>query len=165
MRRANVYASIEKRSFETALMRLLLSEYGLAGGRRIALLLVEDVQRLIDEHYPDLGRAASGTLVWTCAADEGRKAETGKPTEEYKTITLQLPLITHAELLSRSEKCSPVQERSEKTSTRERNQVARVFQAAAEQGGLLTIAEVSVMVNRSYAQIAHYVQNMATRNW
>lgn len=158
MSHVNPYASIEKRGFESALMRLLLSEYGLAGGRRIALLLVEDVQRLIGEYYPDLGKAASGTLVWTCTADEGKKAEAGKPTEEYKTITLQLPLVSAEELQSWMGKCSPNQDRSEKAPKRERAQVARLIQAAAKQGGLLTIAEVSVMINRSYAQVARYVQ-------
>jgi len=158
MSRVNPYASIEKRSFESALMRLLLSEYGLAGGRRIALLLVEDVRKLIEEFYPDLGQAASGALIWTCTADEGKKAEAGKPTEEYKTITLMLPLIGAEELHSWTEKCLPSQGSSEKARRREQAQVARLFQAAAEQGGLLTIAEVSVMVNRSYAQVARYVQ-------
>jgi hypothetical protein len=154
----NPYASIEKRSFESALMRLLLSEYGLAGGRRIAMLLVEDVQKLIAEFYPDLGQAASGTLIWTCTADEGKKAEAGKPTEEYRTITLKLPLIRAEELRSWTEKRSPSQDSSQKARVRERAQVARLIQAAAEQGGLLTLAEVSVIVNRSYAQVARYVQ-------
>lgn len=162
MSERNPYASIEKRNFESALMRLLLSEYGLAGGRRIALLLVEDVQRLIQEYYPDLGQAASGTLVWTCTADEGKKAEAGKRVEEYPTITLQLPLISPAELHSWSEKCTPSQDRSQKAPHREREQVARLIQTAAEQGGLLTIAEVSVMVNRTYDQVMRYIQEWQT---
>lgn len=158
MSRVNPYASIEKRSFESALMRLLLSEYGLAGGRRIALLLVEDVQQLIAEFYPDLGQSASGSLIWTCTADEGKKAEAGKPTEEYKTITLRLPLIGAEELRSWTEKRPASQDSQAKARRRERAQVARLIQSAAEQGGLLTIAELSVMVNRSYAQVARYIQ-------
>jgi len=158
MSQVNPYASIEKRSFESALMRLLLSEYGLAGGRRIALLLVEDVQKLIDEFYPDVGQSASGTLIWTCTADEGKKAEAGKPTEAYRTVTLKLPLVGAEELHSWTEKRPPGQNSQAKARRRERAQVARLIRAAADQGGLLTIAEVSVMVNRSYAQVARYVQ-------
>jgi hypothetical protein len=158
MSRVNPYASIEKRSFESALMRLLLSEYGMAGGRRIALLLVEDVQQLIEEFYPDLGQSASGTLIWTCTADEGQKAEAGKPTEEYKTVTLKLPLVSAEELHSWTEKRPSSQGHSQKARQREQVQVARLIRTAADQGGLLTIAELSVMVNRSYAQVARYVQ-------
>ena len=154
----NAYASIEKRSFENALMRLLLSEYGLAGGRRIAMLLVEDVQKLIAEFYPDLGDAASGALIWTCTADEGKKAEAGKPAEEYRTITVKLPLVTGEELQSWVGRQPRSQKRSQKAPDRERAQVARLVKTAAEQGGLLTIAEVSVMINRSYALVSRYVK-------
>jgi hypothetical protein len=98
MSQVNPYSSIEKRSFESALIHLLETEYGLLGGRRILALLAEDVQAMVDEFYPTTGRASSGTLVWTCTADEGRKAEAGKRTEEYKAVTLQLPFITREDL-------------------------------------------------------------------
>jgi hypothetical protein len=97
MSRVNPYASIEKRRFESALLHLLLTDYGmLQGGRRIAQLLVEDVMALLDEFFPDSARSGSGALIWSCTADEGKKAEPGKRTEEYKTITVQLPLVTTA---------------------------------------------------------------------
>lgn len=43
MSRVNPYASIEKRTFESALLYLLETEYALLGGRRILQLLVDDV--------------------------------------------------------------------------------------------------------------------------
>jgi len=151
MSRVSPYASIEKRTFENAVVRLLLTEYGLAGGQRIAWLLVEDVERLIGEFYPQVEQATSGTLIWTCTADEGKKAVAGKPSEEYRTITIRLPLVTKEELDSHTEHKDGAHER-------EKRQVVRLIKSAAEQGGLLTLAEVSVIVNRSYAKVASYVQ-------
>lgn len=90
MSRVNPYASIEKRSFESAMLYLLETEYALLGGRRVLQLLVEDVTELIEEYYPPMEQLVSGELVWTCTADEGKKAEPGKRTEEYKTVTVKL---------------------------------------------------------------------------
>ena len=97
MSTVNAYASIGKRTFASALIHLLETEYRLLGGRRILALLAEDVAKLVQEFYPDTQKAPSGTLVWSCTADEGRKAQPGKRTEEYKTITVLLPLVTAAD--------------------------------------------------------------------
>jgi hypothetical protein len=151
MSQANLYTSIAKRSFESALMRLLQEEYRFLGGPRIQWMLVEDVQKLMEEHFPSTEQTASGTLVWTCTADEGKKAEAGKPTEEYKTVTVRLPLVTKEDLKERAERRDSAHER-------EKRQAVRLIKSAAQQGGLLTQAELSVIMNRSCPQIAHYVQ-------
>jgi len=151
MSRVSPYASIAKRSFESALMRILQEEYGFLGGPRIMHMLVEDVQALMAEFYPATEQMSSGSLVWTCTADEGKKAEAGKPTEEYKTVTVRLPLITKDELASRTKRGSKARER-------DKRQIARLLKSAAEQGGLLTLAELSVLINRGYSQVSRYVR-------
>lgn len=159
MSQVNPYGSIEKRTFESALLHLLQTEYGLLGGRRILGLLVEDVMGLLGEFYPDSERAGSGTLVWTCTADEGRKAEAGKPTEEYKSVTVQLPLVTTEDLRDRTDKKTPDRSKRQATAQeRDKKRLARLVKAANEQGGLLTIAELSVMLNKSYQVISNYVR-------
>jgi hypothetical protein len=158
MSRVNPYGSIEKRTFGSALMHLLETEYGLLGGRRILQLIVEDVEALMEEFYPSTARAASGTLVWTCTADEGKKAEPGKRTEEYKTATVQLPFVTTADLRDRTEKKTPREKRVASARERDKKRLARLAKAAAEQDGLLTIAELSVILNKSYQVISRYVR-------
>jgi hypothetical protein len=155
MSQVNPYASIAKRTFGSALVHLLETEYGLLGGRRILQMLAEDVQRLVEEFYPASERAASGTLIWTCTADEGQKAVPGKRTEEYKTVTVRLPLITAAELQARTDATRLAADRPAPAQA----QVARLVQAAAAQGGLLTIADLSVMVNRSYEVTRRYARD------
>ena len=158
MSRVNPYASIEKRTFESALMHLLETEYGLLGGRRILRLLVEDVLVLMEEFYPASERVSSGTLVWSCTADEGKKAEPGKRTEEYKTVTVQLPFVTKADLRERTDKKTPRGKERGTAEERDRRRLARMVKAAEEQGGLLTIAELSVILNKSYEVTRQYAR-------
>jgi hypothetical protein len=79
----------------------------------------------------------------------------GKRTEEYKTVTVRLPLITTGELQARTGPAEMTVDRQAAAQA----QVARLAQAAAEQGGLLTIADLSVMVNRSYEVTRRYARD------
>lgn len=156
MSRVNPYASIEKRRFESALLHLLLTDYGMIqGGRRIAQLLVEDVVVLMAEFFPAEERTGSGTLVWSCTADEGKKAEPGKRTEEYKTITVRLPLVTSSELRQYTVVAGNQRPDAQR---RDQQRAVRLVKAAAEQGGLLTIAELSAILNRSYEVTRRYIR-------
>jgi hypothetical protein len=105
MSQVNPYASIEKRTFQAALIHLLETEYRIVGSHRILRVLAEDVEALVAEFYPPAERVHSGDLVWTCTGDEGQKAQPGKPTEAYKTVTVVLPLIEREEWQERTERC------------------------------------------------------------
>jgi hypothetical protein len=130
---------------------MLETEYGLLGGRRILQLLVEDITGLLTEFYPEtVGQGGSGTLVWTCTANEGKKATAGKPTEEYATVTVQLPVVTAEDLAARTRGKSARGKRRTQAKERDKVRLARIVKAAAAQGGLLTIAEMSVILNKSY---------------
>jgi transposase len=158
MSRINPYSSIEKRNFENAMIHMLETDYGLLGGRRILQLLVEDTMALMEQFYPAMNRVSSGDLIWTCTADEGRKAEPGKRTEEYKTVTVKLPVVTVGDLRDRTEKKTPSNKRNAAARARDKERVARMVKAADRQGGLLTIAELSVIINRSYEVIRQYIK-------
>jgi hypothetical protein len=158
MSRVNPYGSIQKRTFENAFLYHLETEWGLLGGRRILQMMVDDVLELLAEFYPETERAGSGTLIWTCTADEGRKAEPGKRTEEYKTVTVKLPLIATEDLQDRTETKAPRDKARQKTHERDKKRLARIVKAAAEQGGLLTIAELSVILNKPYELVRKYAR-------
>jgi hypothetical protein len=145
MSRVNPYASIEKRTFQAALIHLLESEYRIVGSHRILKILAEDVERLIEEFFPLAERAQSGQLIWTCTADEGRKAQPGKRTEEYKTATVMLPLIEREERQEQLDRCGKGKG-SQRLHERHKRQIQRMVTAAVEQGGLLTQAELSTIL-------------------
>lgn len=158
MSKVSPYASIEKRTFESALMHLLETEYGLLGGRRILQLLTEDVVGLMEKFYPPTEQVGSGGLVWTCTADEGKKAVPGKRTEEYKTVTVRLPFVVRADLRSRTDGKTPRGKTHAVAKARDKRRLVRMVKAAEEQGGLLTIAELSVILNKSYEVTRKYIR-------
>jgi hypothetical protein len=149
MSRINPYASIEKRTFQAALLYLLETEYRIVGSHRILKVLAEDVETLVTEFYPPTARIQSGHLIWTCTGDEGQKAQPGKPTEAYKTVTVVLPLIEAAELADHTERGGRGQG-AERTRSRLKRQIQRLVTSAAQQGGLLTLAELSVILGVGY---------------
>jgi len=158
MSRVNPYGSIQKRTFESALLHKLETEWGLLGGRRILQLLIDAVVELRDEFYPATENGGSGTLIWTCTADEGRKAIAGKRTEEYKTVTVKLPLVTAEDLKDRTGGKTPRNKTAQKANERDKKRLARIVKAAADQGGLLTVAELSVILNKSYEVVRNYAR-------
>lgn len=162
MSRGSPYASIQKRTFESALVHLLETDYGLIGGRRILQLLAEDVVNLIEEFYPPTQQAASGTVIWTCTADTGQKAEPGKPTEAYKSVTVRLPLVTADDLAERTDKKIALAQRQAQAKARDIQRLVRLVKSAHDQGGLLTLAELSVLLNRSYEVVRGYVEAWQT---
>lgn len=145
----NPYASIEKRTFQAALVYLLETEYRIVGSHRILKVLAEDVEQLVADFYPASERVQSGHLIWTCTGDEGQKAQPGKPTEEYKTVTVVLPLITSEELADHTQRAGQVSG-AQRSRERLKRQIRRLVLAAAEQGGLLTLAELSVILGVGY---------------
>lgn len=158
MSQVNPYASIEKRTFAAALIHLLETEYRLLGSPRILQMVAADVMGLIEEFYPRADHTHSGQLVWTCTGDEGEKAQPGKPTAAYKTVTVVLPLIEPTEIQEHLQPCGGQVGGRARQQARVRRQIQRLVTAAVEQGGLLTIAELSVILGLSYEAIHRHLQ-------
>jgi hypothetical protein len=161
MSRINPYASIAKRTFQAALIHLLETEYRIVGSHRILRVMAEDVEALVEEFYPQTERVHSGQLVWTCTGDEGQKAQPGKPTEAYKTVTVVLPLIEKDEIEERTQRCGKARGKARQRE-RWKRQIRRVVTAAVEQGGLLTLAELSVILGVSYEVVRGCAQEIET---
>ena len=86
MSQVNPYASIEKRTFQAALIYLLETEYRIVGSQRLLKILAEDVEALVEQFYPPSERAKSGQLIWSCTGDDGQKAQPGKRTDRGRRI-------------------------------------------------------------------------------
>jgi len=150
------YGAIPKRTLENAIVHRLETEYKLLGSHRILRLVAEDVVGLMEQFYPPAERVRSGHLVWTTTKDEGKKAVVGKKTEEYASVTVALPLIIAEDIAVKLEKCVPGTARA-RARQRDIKRMVRLIEAAAKQGGLLTIAELAVVLNRSAGLIGQYL--------
>lgn len=158
------FVSIAKRNFKTALIRLLEQEYKILGSRRVLMMLADDLEQLHQEYFPERNRLGFGDLVWQTTKDDGQRQSYGKRTEDYAVQTVILPLVRPEDVEQRifyrrgvkNEKYQRIQER-------EMSQIIRVVKSAREQGGLLSGAEVAMIMNLSLTKVGHYLRRYYER--
>lgn len=91
---SQAYVGLTKRTFAQALIHVLETEYGLLGSRRVLELLVQDVQQLVDQFYPQPDRLHNGWLVFTGTKANDHKAYPGDQASDYELVTLAWPVVT-----------------------------------------------------------------------
>jgi Protein of unknown function (DUF1670) len=153
------YESINKRDFQSAVIRLLEDEYKILGSRKILELLAEDITELHREYYPKRDKVGFGEIVFTTTKDDGQRQSYGKRTEDYATRTVVLPLVTKEDVERRiyykkGDRNSNYKHRE----ARDIETMVRLLKSAKSQGGLLSGAELSVLMNRSLSTIGKYLK-------
>jgi hypothetical protein len=153
------YSSIPKRSFRNAVVRLLEEDYKLVGSHKVVNMIADDIVELHREFYPDLERRTFGHIAWRTTGVTHRKPSYGTKVEDYAVKTVFLPLVTEEDVERRMESwySTKVNEHSAKQSERDIAVMARLVKSAYEQGGLLSGAELSVLLNRSLGTIGRYM--------
>jgi hypothetical protein len=159
------FESIAKRDFKTALIRLLEQEYKILGSRRILVMLADDLEQLHQEYFPERNRLQFGDLVWQTTKDDGQRQSYGKKTEDYAVQTVILPLVRKEDIEKRI-----FYRRGERNHTwqhteeRKLVQLERVVKSARSQGGLLSGAEVALLLNLSLTTLGRYLRRYYERH-
>jgi hypothetical protein len=158
-KQADRYESIPKRDFKTAVIRLLESEYKVLGSRRVLTMLADDIEQLHQEYYPQKNRMQMGDVVWQTTKDDGQRQSYGKRTESYAVQTVILPMIRKEDverrtLFKKGDRNSNYRHRE----ARDIEMMVRLLKSAKAQGGLLSGAELSVLMNRSLTTIGKYLK-------
>lgn len=153
------YESIPKRDFKTALIRLLETEYKVLGSRRILVMLADDIEQLHQEYFPQRNRLQAGDVVWQTTKDDGQRPSYGKKTEDYAVQTVILPLIRKEDVerriyFKKGDRNSNYRHRE----ARDIETMVRLLKGAKAQGGLLSGAELSVLMNRTLGTIGKYLK-------
>lgn len=153
------YASIPKRSFRNAVVRLLEEDYKLVGSHKVVQMIADDIVELHKEFYPDLEGRTFGHIAWRTTGLTHTKPSYGTKVEDYAVKTVVLPLVTEEDVERRIESWygTRVQDKGVKQTERDIAVMARLVKSAYEQGGLLSGAELSVLLNRSLGTIGHYM--------
>jgi len=152
------YESINKRNFRTAIINLLENEYKILGSRKIIEMLADDLEDLHREYYPKQDQVGFGEIVFTTTKDDGQRQSYGKKAEDYGTVTVVLPLITKEDVERRiyykkGDKNSNYKHRE----ARDIETMVRLLKSSKQQGGLLSGAELSVLMNRSLSTLTKYL--------
>jgi transposase len=152
------YESISKRNFRSALIHMLETEYKMLGSRKILEMLADDIEDLHRECYPSIDRVSFGEIVFRTTKDDGQRQSYGKKAEDYGSITVILPLITKEDIERRIYyKKGDRNSNYEHREARDIETMVRLIKSTKAQGGLLSGAEVSVLMNRSLATIRRYL--------
>ncbi len=152
------YESINKRNFHQAIVRLLEDEYKILGSRKVLDMLADDIENLHREYYPSRNQVGFGEIIFTTTKDDGQRQSYGKKTENYATVTVVLPLITKEDVERRiyykkGDRNSNYKHRE----ARDIETMVRLLKSAKGQRGLLSGAELSVLMNRSLSTIRKYL--------
>ena len=152
------YKSINKRNFHQAVVNLLENEYKILGSRKVLDMLADDIENLHREYYPASSQVGIGEIVFRTTKDDGQRQNYGKKTEDYASVTVVLPLITKEDVERRiyykkGDRNSNYKHRE----ARDIETMVRLLKAAKVQGGLLSRAELSVLMNRSLTSIRKYL--------
>jgi hypothetical protein len=152
------YESINKRNFRSAIINLLENEYKILGSRKIIEMLADDLEDLHREYYPKQEQVGFGEIVFTTTKDDGQRQSYGKKTEDYGTTTVILPLITKEDVerriyFKKGDRNSNYKHRE----ARDIETMVRLLKSAKQQGGLLSGAELSMIMNRSLGTIRKYL--------
>lgn len=153
------YGSIAKRDFKTALIRLLETDYKVLGSRRVLMMLAEDIEQLHQEYFPQRNRLQFGDVVWQTTKHDGQRPSYGKKTEDYAVKTVILPLVRREDVerriyFKKGDRNSNYRHRE----ARDIELMVRLLKSAKAQGGLLSGAELSVLMNRTLGTIGKYLR-------
>jgi len=157
------FSSIPKRNFRNAVIRLLEEQYKLVGSHKVISLIAEDIEALHKEFYPDAEGNSIGTINWRTTKAGCGKPSYGTKAEDYEVVTVKLPLIRDEDVENRIREFHNGYGRSElnanykKAVERDVETMARLVKSAYAQGGLLTGAELAVLLNRSLGCIGQYI--------
>ncbi len=156
----NRYESIPKRNFRNAIVRLLEKQYKILGSHKVLQMIAADILALHKEFYPDIEAQRLGHIIWRTTGADCKKPSYGTRVEDYEVKTVILPLVTDKDVEMRIESFygqTKGNENYKKQQERDIEVMARLVKRAYEQGGLLSGAELSVLLNRSLTTIARYM--------
>ncbi|MCF7802048.1 MAG: DUF1670 domain-containing protein [Candidatus Marinimicrobia bacterium] len=157
----NRYASIPKRSFRNSIIYHVENNYKLIGSHKVIQMMADDIVELHKEYYPETSTVGSGEVVWQTTSATEKKPSYGKHVEDQKIKTVILPLITPEDIEYRMRSHYQVESKGnnhKKQAERDVAVMARLIKSAFKQGGLLSGAELSVLMNRSLSAIGRYLK-------
>jgi len=156
----NRYESLPKRNFRNSIIRLLEKEYKMVGSHKVIGMIADDIVELHREFYPELEQQSFGCIVWHTTGRDCKKPSYGTKVEDYEVKTVFLPLVTDEDIEQRIKNFYghyPDKESCKNQQERDISVMARLVKSAYDQGGLLSGAELSVLLNRSLTSIGRYM--------
>jgi hypothetical protein len=87
------YVGATQRTFRSAVLHELETQYGLLGSQRVLSLLAEDIERLVRAFFPTPEHLQSGWMIYTGVRASGPKATPGQSATARELVTLAWPVL------------------------------------------------------------------------
>ena len=145
---SSAYLGAQNRTFPAAMRHLLENEYRLLGSRRVLELLSQDVQRLIEQFYPQPERLAPGWMVFTGTKAEGGKPQRGQTAADLPLVTIAWPVLMPEDIAIMATPPNSKKKRDQLAQTR----LVRLVEYGwhhADGPVLLTLADLSLLIGIS----------------
>ena len=135
------------KTFEGALGSFLETECPQLGGLRTRQTLVGAIAELVHAHFPSTSHLGQGQIRWT-AVHKDEKSSYGKTISQSQLTPVVLDLLPPGEIAARAQGAKLREVKIEA--------VARLFTQAYEQCGVLTNAEVALLLKLSPGTVGTY---------
>lgn len=137
-KRRHSYDATQRKSFRSSLCHLLQTEFPGVFGPAVTRLLSEEIDGLYQRFHPPGSRFRAGQCLWIAVAIDDPPTR-GKTIEQTRLVPVVLDLVTADDL-------EDAVAGSVRAKTRPKK-VLRLFRQAHAQGGLLTEADVSLLLH------------------
>jgi len=149
------FGPLQKKTFASALSLFFERQCPQMGGHLTRQVLVNNIQKLIDEFYPPNTHLRMGQIMWP-AVDENETGAYGKTIEKTKLKPVFVDMLTPGDI-------EAILNGEKKRAIRQRVSV-RLFNQAKEQGGVLTGVDVATMMRLCPATISKYIREWEKEN-
>ena len=142
------YDASDRKTFKAALCHLLHTEFPGLFGPAVTRLFADKIDELYERFHPPQSRFKLGQLFWAGVAVDDPPSR-NKRIEDTRLVPIVLDLVTARDI-------DEAQVKGMRTPTR-RAKIVRLFRQAHEQGAVLSLADVSLMIHINYVRLSRLV--------
>jgi len=143
------------KSFDGALESFFTHECPQLGGARTRQILVNAIRQMIGDFFPATDHLSAGQTPWSCVHKDERSSY-GKTIRNSKLTPVILDLVRSIDITDRAN--------GAKLKDIKKEAAARLFQQAYQQDGVLTHAEVAILLKISAPTVGKYVKEWEEEN-
>jgi hypothetical protein len=142
------YDASDRKTFHAAVCHLLQTEFPGIFGPAITRLLADKIDEVYERFHPPRSRFQLGQVFWVGVAVDDPPSH-HKRIEDTRLVPIVLDLVTTQDIDETRTKGLRLQTR--------RSKIIRLFRQAYEQGAVLSLADVSLLIHINYSTLSRLV--------
>ena len=142
------YDASDRKTFKGALCHLLHTEFPGFFGPTVTRLFADKIDELYERFHPPRSRFRLGQLFWAGVAIDDPPSR-NKRIEDTRLVPIVLDLVTAQDI-------DEARTKGMRSQTR-RSKIVRLFRQAHEQGAVLSLADVSLMIHIHFSTLSRLV--------